>query len=249
MESAVRHRLRNAIPEPMRRRARRWTRWPPVGFVRFGSLRGLRPICSDWGFSRGRPIDRYYIERFLAAHAGDIRGRVLEIGSDAYTRAFGGGHVTRADVLHVAEAGPGTTIVADLADGAGLETDAFDCAIVTQTLQCIYDVAAAARTIQRILRPGGTALVTVPGISKISRHDMDRWGYHWSFTTRSAGRLFGDAFPGGDVRVAACGNVLAAAAFLYGLAAEDLTRAELDHVDADYELLITVRAHKAIAAP
>ncbi|HEX7120010.1 MAG TPA: methyltransferase domain-containing protein [Longimicrobiales bacterium] len=245
MENALREWVRSVVPGRLRRSARRWTRRPPVGFVRFGSLRRVRPVCPDWGFSRGRPIDRYYIERFLAAHAADIRGRVLEIGADTYTRAFGGARVTHRDVLHVAEAGPGTTIVADLADGAGLDSDAFDCAIITQTLQCIYDVAAAARTIHRILRPGGVALVTVPGISKISRHDMDRWGYYWSFTTASAHRLFQEAFFGGEVRVAAHGNVLVASAFLHGLAAEELRPRELDHVDPDFEVVITVRARKA----
>lgn len=245
MTNATRERVRENVSTEVRRRLRRWRHWPPVGLVRFGSLRRTRPICPNWGFGRGRPVDRYYIERFLAAHAADIRGRVLEIGSDAYTRAFGGDRVTRRDVLHVADAAPGTTIVADLADGCGIESDAFDCAIITQTLQCIYDVAAAARTIHRILRPGGTALVTVPGISKISRHDMDRWGYFWSFTTASARRLFEDAFPRGDVHVEAHGNVLAAAAFLYGIAAEELRTRELDHVDPDYELLITIRARKA----
>lgn len=245
MTSATRERVQENVSTTLRRRLRRWKRWPPVGLVRFGSLRRVRPICANWGFGRGRPVDRYYIERFLAAHAAEIRGRVLEIGSDTYTRAFGGDRVTRRDVLHVADASPTTTIVADLADGRGIESDAFDCAIITQTLQCIYDVAAAVRTIHRILRPGGTALVTVPGISKISRHDMDRWGYYWSFTTASARRLFEDAFSGGDVHVQAHGNVLAAAAFLYGIAAEELRPRELDHVDPDYELLITVRARKA----
>jgi len=38
--------------------------------------------------------------------------------------------------------------------------------------------------------------------------------------------------------------VLAAVAFLHGLAAEDLRPEELDYHDADYELLITVRAIK-----
>lgn len=245
MATTLRHRIRDALPEPLRRRVRRWTRRPPVGRVRFGNLRRLTPLCPRWGFGRGRPVDRYYIERFLESHRADIRGRVLEVGSDAYTRTFGGERVERRDVLHVAENGPGVTIIGDLAGGAGIPSDTFDCVILTQTLQCIFDAAAAARTVHRALRPGGVALVTVPGISKISRYDMDRWGYYWSFTTRSARRLFEDAFPGGEVSVAAHGNVLAAAAFLYGLAAEDLRPAELDHADPDYELLITVRARKA----
>jgi glycosyltransferase involved in cell wall biosynthesis len=37
--------------------------WPPVGWVRIGSLRRVTPISQVFGFDRGQPIDRYYIER------------------------------------------------------------------------------------------------------------------------------------------------------------------------------------------
>jgi ubiquinone/menaquinone biosynthesis C-methylase UbiE len=134
--------------------------------------------------------------------------------------------------------------VGDLADGAGIASEAFDCIILTQTLHLVYDVPAVVRTLFRILRPGGIALVTVPGITKISRYDMDRWGQYWSFTTRSAGRLFGEVFPPAGVSVEAQGNVLAATAFLQGIAAEELEPEELDHYDPDFETLIGIRASR-----
>jgi hypothetical protein len=90
-------------------------------------------------------------------------------------------------------------------------------------------------------------LATVPGISQIVRYDMDRWGDYWRFTSLSARRLFECAFPGGEVRVEAHGNVLAGAAFLYGLSSGELRPEELEHHDPDYEVLITVRAVKAAA--
>jgi SAM-dependent methyltransferase len=215
-----------------------------VGLVRFGSLRRLKPISQFWGSERGLPIDRYYIERFLAAHAQDIRGHVLEIGDDNYTRTFGGNRVTQSDVLHVAENKPQVTIIGDLTSAEHISANTFDCIILTQTLQVIYDVPAALETVYRILKPGGVALVTVAGISKISRYDMDRWGYHWSFTTCSAQQLFGEFFPKGNLQVESRGNVLAAIAFLHGLATEELRQKELDYIDPDYELLITIRAVK-----
>jgi len=239
--AALRRRL---LPPLVRRRLVRLTRWPPVGWVRFGSLRRLSPISPDWGAERGQPIDRYYIERFLAGYAQDIKGSVLEIGDNIYTRRYGGDRVTRSDVLHVAERKAGVTLIGDLTRADHLATDSFECIILTQTLQVIFDLTSAIRTVYRILRPGGVALVTIPGISKISRYDMDRWGYFWSFTSCSARRLFETAFPASSVEVTAHGNVLAATAFLHGLAAHELRQRELDYVDRDYELLITVRAVK-----
>ena len=73
----------------------------PVGTVDFGHFRRLIPISKEWGFDRGLPIDRYYIERFLQRHAADIRGRVLEVGDNAYTRRFGGDRVTNSDVINL----------------------------------------------------------------------------------------------------------------------------------------------------
>jgi hypothetical protein len=80
----------------------------------------------------------------------------------------------------------------------------------------IYDVKAAIGTIQRILKPGGTALVTVLGIRQICRPDIDSWGDYWRFTTLSARRLFEEVFDPANVTVDSYGNVLTASAFLYG---------------------------------
>lgn len=235
---------RKYLSKSTRQRIIRYTRWPPVGWARLGSLRRLRPISPDWGMERGQPIDRYYIENFLAVHTADVQGHVLEIGSNTYTRRFGGDQVTQSVVLHVAEQKDVVTLIGDLTTGENMPADAFDCVILTQTLNAIFDVAAATQTVHRILKPGGVALITVPGISKISRYDMDRWGYYWSFTTASMMRLMTAVFPPDCVQIAAHGNVLAAIAFLHGLSSQELRRRELDTIDPDYELLITVRAAK-----
>lgn len=232
------------LPLAIRQRLVRWMCWPPVGWVRFGSLRRLRPISTEWGSERGQPIDRYYIDQFLARQSADIQGHVLEIGTDTYTKRFGGGQVRRSEVLHVAEQRPPITLLGDLTCAEHIASNVFDCVVLTQTLQAIYDVPAAMRTVHRILKPGGIVLVTVPGISKISRYDMDRWGYYWSFTTCSMRRMFETAFPPANIQVEAYGNVLTAIAFLHGLASSELRRQELDDHDADYELVITVRAQK-----
>lgn len=43
------------------------------------------PIEPFYNMRRGFPVDRYYIEGFLAEHAQDIYGRVLEIADNKYT--------------------------------------------------------------------------------------------------------------------------------------------------------------------
>jgi SAM-dependent methyltransferase len=225
-------------------RWRRETR-PSLGWGRFGLLRRVSSVDRQFGFDRGSPVDRYYIERFLADHSQDVAGRVLEIGDNFYTRRFGKDRVTKSDVLHVTEGNAGATVVADLADASGIPSDLFDCIILTQTLHFIYDVRAAVRTLHRILKPGGVCLATLPGISQV---ETRAWGAaYWAFTTHAARKLFQEVFPPSSVHVDSYGNVLAGCAFLYGLAAEELRHRELDYLDPEYQVVVTVRAGKAEA--
>ncbi len=234
--------LRRLVPGALRRRTALALLERPVGDVDLGDLGRLTPISDQWGFDRGTPIDRHYILAFLSANVEDVRGDVLEVDAPTYTRRFGGGRVRRSEVLHLEDERPGVTMIADLTRPEDFEPAQFDCVILTQTLQFIPRPEAAIRTVHRILRPGGVVLATFPGITRISREDMERWGCHFNFTSLSAARLFGDVFGPDGVTVEAAGNVLAAAAFLYGLAAEDLALDDLSHRDPDYEVLLCVRA-------
>jgi SAM-dependent methyltransferase len=225
---------------------------PPLGFARRGAMRRLRPVSEDWGFDRGMPIDRWYIDDFLLRFsrqpgygAGDIQGRVVEVGGDAYARRFASGEGTSIDVLHVSAENPKATVVGDLVTGDGVPTGAFDCVICTQTLHVIYDIHAAVATLHRMLRPGGVALVTAPGITRSCIPDRDFWGDYWRLTAQSAARMFGDAFGPANVRIEPYGNLLTAMGFLQGMGAEEFRPWELKLRDPDYEVLIGIRAQKA----
>lgn len=235
---------RQHLSRETRRRLARLAVWPLIGWVRFGDLRRLKPISSDYGNSRGLEIDRYYIEKFLAEYAGDIHGRVMEIKHNTYTRRYGQDRVTKSDVLHPVEGNPDATIVADLTNADHLPSDCYDAIIFTQTLQVIYDIRTVIATLQRILKPGGVLLATASGMAQLSLEDFDKWGEYWRFTSLSARLLFEEVFSAGNVTVRAYGNVLVAISFLEGLACEDLKRSELDAQDRSYEVLIAVRAVK-----
>jgi SAM-dependent methyltransferase len=226
-------RLLSPVPPERRRRLRR----PAM----LGTLRRTHPLGEHWGWDRGRPIDRYYIEQFLAGHAGDIRGRVLEVKDDSYTRTFGTG-VEKTDVLDIDGANERATIVADLARADAVPDATFDCVVLTQTLQYVYDVGAAVANVHRMLRDRGVALVTVPSLSRVVL-DED-WGDYWRFTSDSCEALFAGVFGPEAVTVVSYGNVLAAVGFLSGLAIEDLRTRELKAADARFPVIIGVRAQR-----
>jgi len=220
-----------------------------VGTVEWGYLRRVTPISDHFGWDRGQPVDRYYIEKFLQEHRHDIHGRVLEIHDSQYTNQFGGSQVSHPEVLNLTPGGSQINIVADLTAADHVPSERFDCIILTQTLMLIYDFKAALRTCHRILKPGGVLLTTFPGICRICHPDPpEDWEDCWRFTKSGAQKFFAEVFPPAQVKVQAHGNVLSAIAFLHGLAVEELRPEELDYDDPAIELLITVRAQKPPAS-
>ena len=211
--------------------------------MRVGRISSPRPLADDYGWKRGTPIDRHYIEQFLAAHSSDIRGRVLEIGEDSYSRRFGGDRITSQDVLHVHAGNPSATIIGDIADPSTLPEGRFDCIIMTQTLQLVFNPDAAIANIRSALRPGGVALLTVCGITPICD---DEWqsDFYWMFTPRAIRRLLTSHFEEKNIEVRGFGNLYSATAFLHGAAVQEVSRRKLDLqvVGPEYSVLVAARA-------
>jgi SAM-dependent methyltransferase len=218
-----------------RRRLRRLRRR-----ARFGALRRLTPLSDNWGYDRGTPVDRWYIERFLERRAADVRGRVLEVKSDDYARRFGRDVTT--EILDIDEDNPRAGVVADLARPEQLPEGRFDCFVLTQTLQYVPDLEMAVRSCRQVLAEGGVALVTVPTVSAIAEsHRPDVW----RFTPSGCRALFDQVFGADNVVVEAHGNLLSSIAFLHGIAAEELEPRELDVADPRYPVIVSVRAVRA----
>lgn len=199
----------------------------------------LTPLDDAYGMGRGTPVDRYYIETFLDLHKDLIRGRVMEIGDRIYTEKFGGEKVTESVILHVEREAPEIgQIKGDLSTGEGLKEESVDCLICTQTLPFIYDVRSAADQIVRILKSGGTALLTVAGLSQIIQYERVHYGHFWSFTEQSLSRLFEENAEVDSIDVVTYGNVKTSAAFLYGISYEELSQRDLEFHDPNYQLLV-----------
>jgi SAM-dependent methyltransferase len=215
---------------------------PRPGAIDLGDLGRTWPVSDDFGWDRGTPVDRIYIDRFLDANRGDVRGRALEIGDATYCRRFGSG-VTRQEVLHVDQSNRDATIVGDLSQPDVLAPDSFDCLLITQTLHLIFDLEQAAAQLHGALSPGGVLLLTVPGITPIDRREWrDKW--YWSFTEFSLRRLFEPLFGLENMQLETHGNVYAATCFLHGLAAEEVDRAKIDPTDDAFPVIVSLRGRK-----
>lgn len=208
----------------------------------FCSLFG-RPVSRLFGFDRGFPIDRLYIEDFLEKHHAVITGDILEIAGDEYTMKFAHQPFT-SHVLHVVPGNPNATIVGNLETGENIPENKFDCMIITQTLAFVFDMRGFLKNCYRALKPGGVLLLTNPSITPVSRYDMDRWGDYWRFTDLSMRRLLELYFPAEKIEIVSYGNYYAAAAFLAGKAVEDVRASRLFPADPDYPVSICAATWK-----
>lgn len=196
----------------------------------------VEPYNRDFGYSRGTVIDRYYIEKWLYENRKYIQGTVLEIAEDTYTRKFGGENVRECIMLHV-EYDKSPFTKGNFETGEGISENKVDCMIITQTISCTFDINAVMHNMYKMLKKNGVCLVTTGGIAQISRYDMERWGDYWRFTDKSI-RKIAEKVGFKIEKMNVYGNVKAASALLYGLAAEELTTEELDYFDSDYPVSI-----------
>jgi SAM-dependent methyltransferase len=215
-------------------------RWRRAAKARARLSIGIAPLSERWGADRGQPIHRHYLERFLARHAADVCGRVLEFNDPLYTRQYGQDRVADSQVLHLDQSNPRATIVADLTRPNEVPSDHFDCVICTHVLHIVFDLPAMVRSLHRILRPGGVLLAAVPQLSMAGPE------YHelWRFTAEGLSRLLAGSFDPARIEATTFGNSLAAAAEIRGLVAEELTRAELEAEDPRFGIEVCARAVK-----
>lgn len=211
---------------------------PPFGQVQLGDLHRLQPISSDYGFDRGTPIDRYYIEGFLDRHRSEIFGRVLEVFDDSYSQRFGGSRVSHQDILDINSHNSKATLICDLGAPGSLPPSLFDCMIITQTLQYVHNVRLAVENIYNALKPGGTLLLTVPGITQVDK------SLQWNFTTNSVRIMLRRYFGEAAINIEQFGNVFAATTFLHGIAVEEVNTKDLDFIDAAYPVTIACCAKR-----
>lgn len=216
------------------------------------SLSNLSALTKNFGFDRGQPIDRFFISHFLKANKEFVKGDVLEVAERRYSSVLSSVRAKKWVLNYSPDRNSvdvkDLSVVGDLTKKESLPESSFDCFICTQTLNCIYELKEAVKTIKNLLRPGGVALVTLPSLTQLSGYDSERWGDFWRFTPASAERLFSEVFKeaGDSVNISAYGNLIAAITLLRGAAVEDMSNNDaLLNFDPEYPVVTCVKVKKA----
>jgi len=244
---AARARLNSLYPAVAARLAR-VPSLPVLRQVRCIQLRRLRPLGN--GRQQGTAIVRHYWAEFLDRHRRDIRGRALEVGTTTTIRRYGGTGLSQADAIDMAAHSSEVTVVADLSRADGVPGDQYDSFVNQFTLHLIYDVEAALYHSIRLLKPGGVLLANFPCVDYYFPTGLDMGTgtplfVYWWFTPIQVETLLRSiGLDSADYTIELTGNLFARVAYQMNMAAEELTRDELDFRDPGHPLLICVRAVK-----
>jgi SAM-dependent methyltransferase len=210
---------------------------PPPGQIDFGELRQPQLFRCDVNYSQDQALDQYYVEQFLRREMRLMKRRVLEIGSDHCTPEFAGSRTATITSIPFAQE---TQVLHDL---AVLKDNTYDALVMVQVLQFMFDLHAVLKHAHRVLIPGGILLAAMPGTCYVPNHVDGRMLY-WGFTGLSVRTLLGSTFPARSIKIQSFGNVFVATAHVQHLAAQDLTRTELNHRDEHYPFILTFKAEK-----
>jgi SAM-dependent methyltransferase len=146
-------------------------------------------------------------------------------------------------VLDLSAENPHATIVADMTKPNSLPSDTFDCIVCVHVLHLVYEADVFAKELHRLLAPGGTLLLAVPGTSMI---DPD-WTEYRRWTGLGVQTLLGQFFRPSDIVVETYGNSLAAAAEMRGLASDEIAPWELNAKDDLFQVEVCGLAVKSNA--
>jgi SAM-dependent methyltransferase len=205
-------------------------------------IRNKRPISNLYGLDRGEAIDRYYIEDFLENNKAHVKGACLELLNNNYTTRYGEGRISKSSILDINKKNKTANIYGDLKDLSTIISDnTYDCIILTQVLQFIDNYQLAISECYRILKPGGTLLITVPALSRIDCQTGTS-GDYWRFTSASINYILKQNF--NNYQIKSYGNVKTCLSFLTGLSQEDLNKNDFIYNDDNFPCIITARAIK-----
>jgi SAM-dependent methyltransferase len=114
------------------------------------------------------------VGRWLASHRAAVRGRLLDLGAgNQPLRAWYQPQADQIVAVDVAPA-PGLDVLC-LASPLPFRDDIFDTIVCTSVLEHVDDAERAMAEMVRVLRPGGTVLMTVPFLYPTHEAPYDYW--------------------------------------------------------------------------
>ena len=210
---------------------------PAINTIDWGDLRRRFPLCNLFGFTRGTPIDRYYLDKFISEIRPQVAGTVLEVGGVLQNRElYQFSKATEYHTLDIA-ANPGVTSVGDVHDPATFKPESLDAVVIFNVLEHCHNPWVVVQNIYIWLKVGGKCFCMVPSAQRL--HDIP--GDYWRPLPDGMQQLFQDYR---QKKLYVYGNPLTVVANFMGISAEELSSDELDDFHPDYPVITCIVAMK-----
>jgi SAM-dependent methyltransferase len=210
---------------------------PSVNTLDWGDLKRNIPLCNLFGFTRGTPIDRYYLSQFISEIRADVIGNVLEVGGVIANREMYG--FDNANEYHSLDivARPGVTLVGDIHSPELLEPETLDSVVIFNVLEHCHNPWIVVQNIYNALKLGGHCFCMVPSAQRL--HNMP--GDYWRPLPDGMKQLFKEFR---EQKLFVYGNPQTVIASFMGISTEELSSKELDDYHPDYPVATCLIAVK-----
>jgi len=208
----------------------------PIGAIDFGDFKRKLPFCPQFGHFRGNPVDRYYLDRFIEQIRNEVKGVTLEIGGSKGNRELYG-LTNTTSYLTMDLNGEGLDIIGDAHDTQAVEEASLDTVLLFNVLEHCERPWVVVDNIYQWLKPRGQVFCMVPNAQRVHRVPQDYWRILPDAMTSLFARF-------GRRKLYVYGNPLTTLAAYYGIAAEELSREELDHYHENYPVANCIHAQK-----
>lgn len=209
----------------------------PIGTLNWGDLRRGKPFCNEFGFERGTPIDRYYLDKFISSIRHLVKGKVVEIGGALSNREqYGFENTSTYDAVDLLSS-PFVNICGDIHESNLLKPDYYDTILLFNVLEHCHTPQKVVDNIHNWLASSGYCLAIVPNAQRIHNNPGD----YWRILPDGMKTLFQNF---AKVQVTTYGSPTSLIASYMGIAAQELTHDELTEINPLYPVTTCLVAQK-----
>lgn len=208
---------------------------PVTGSLDWGDFRRLAPLCSDFGASRGTPVDRVYLSQFIELIRDRVTGRALEIGGSSDNKDTYRFHNCSEYHGMEMQAGPGISYVGGAHNSELVEAESFDSILLFNVLEHCHQPQTIINNIHSWLKPGGSCFLMVPSAQRVHDYPAD----YWRPLPDGVKYLFRDFK---EAQLSVYGNPTTVMAVMMGVAAEELSAQDLAFNHPEYPVATCIVA-------
>jgi len=227
----------SAFSEKVRRLWNQGLLTVPFGQFDFGDFDRLSPACLDFGFSRGTPLDRYYLNKFVAESRDLVVGSVLEIGGQKGSHELYGFKNATSYVTMSIDSSD-ADITTDAHDASAALPESYDSIIIFNVLEHCRRPWVIASNIYSWLKPGGRVFVMIPNMQRIHEGPGD----YWRILPEGLRSIFNQF---NVEKLVTYGNLFTSIAALSGVSSEEIPTGDKDSLDTDYPTITCMTGSKA----